>query len=161
MVLSVPNSELAPISKLGPNTKYLYQDPLFNMNSDEPSPQKRQEMRDTVAISYLSLIFQRDAVKAESMFLILLNVDDDEVSIARGREEVKKTLKPLNTQQKRNLIFCSGSRDVDMKATNIDLLVVNTGLDDLEGHHLALDLDTLYKLHSKAGLSSSVLPRYV
>ena len=43
-------------------------------------------MNHTVTISYLSLIPQRDAFLAESIPLILFDIDDVEASAARDRE---------------------------------------------------------------------------
>ena len=37
MVLCAPNSGLAPTSKLARNVKFLYQDRVFNMTSDDTS----------------------------------------------------------------------------------------------------------------------------
>ena len=93
------------------------------------------------------------------MPLILFNTDDSEIGTARGQEEVAKTIGPLET--KPELIFCPGPDQIEIETNKIDVLVVKAEFDGLEGLPLALDLDTLYYLNSKAALYTSGLPRYV
>lgn len=162
LVPSLTSSEVAPTPTIARNTKFLYQESLFNTTPKDTSSKRRKEIQHTVAIKYMSLIPRRDAFAAGNMPVILFDLNNSEGSAAtHSREEAENVRSTLKAHQRPELLFFPGPSQIATKANRIDLLAVKAALDELEGSPLTLDLETHYFLNSKAALSTSGLPRYV
>ncbi|KAL8725475.1 MAG: hypothetical protein Q9181_006406 [Wetmoreana brouardii] len=160
LLLCCVNSEIAPTSKLGRNTKYLYQESTFNTTPLDVSSDRQEEIRRLVAIKHLSVIPQYDAFVAGNMPVIFLNPDPDGLATAsnHGRKEAERTMSSLGTVQRPKLLFRDSPEQISMKANQIDVLSSKNILDGLEGLPMLVDLETHYFLKSKAALCTSGLP---
>ena len=160
LLLGVPNSEVAPNSKLARNTKYLYQDSRFSNTPETIAPKEREETEQSVAAKYLSLIPQRDAFTAGNMPVIIFEPDRSEKAFGHSKKETERTISSLTAAQRPKLLFFSDHTQIFMD-NGISRLATKMAFDEVEGLPLALDLDTHYFLNSKAALCTSGLPRYV
>lgn len=161
LVLSAANSVVAPSSQYARNTKYLYQDSTFSSTPVDVDSEQINEIQRDVAVKYLSLVPQHDAFAAGNMAVILFDLDSPGGGTPRSRNEAEKTISSLTTSQRPTLLFFPGPKHILMRENKIDFLIPKMALDELEGFPLAVNLDTLYFLNSKAALCTSGLPRYV
>jgi hypothetical protein len=163
------------------NTKFLYQDSLFNSaptsqlvdsssgitqdgdrsqaaaegNGEEGS---KQDLQKSLAMKYLSLVPQRDAFISGSTSVILFNVDQDPKQIAHDKTEAETTLAVLADEQRPELLFCLGPPHIPRRQHGIDRIAYKVALDQLDRYPLTVDLETAWFLNSKAALAGSGLP---
>ncbi|KAL9596357.1 MAG: hypothetical protein Q9179_004645 [Wetmoreana sp. 5 TL-2023] len=154
------NSEIAPTSKLGRNTKYLYQDFTFSTTPLHVSSDQQEEIRRMVAVKYLSLLPQHDTFVAGNMPVIFLNPDPDASATAsnHSRKEAERTMSSLGTVQRPKLLCYDNPEQISLKASGINVLAPKNVLDGLEGLPMVVGLETHYFLKSKAALCTSGLP---
>ncbi|KAL8706969.1 MAG: hypothetical protein Q9201_000017 [Fulgogasparrea decipioides] len=148
------NSEIAPTSKLGRNTKYLYQDFTFSTTPLHVSSDQQEEIRRMVAVKYLSLLPQHDTFVAGNMPVIFLNPDPDASATAsnHSRKEAERTMSSLGTVQRPKLLCYDNPEQISLKASGINVLAPKNVLDGLEGLPMVVGLETHYFLKSKAAL---------
>ncbi|KAL8688882.1 MAG: hypothetical protein Q9218_005312 [Villophora microphyllina] len=159
-VASVTNSEVDQTSKFIRNTKYLYQDSTFINTPIDMPPEQRQKLRRDVAVKYQSLIAQHDAFAAGNMPVIFVDpdVDSPEGAICSIEEDAERTMESLTKKQRPHVRCYAALDQISLGTIGSELLTSKAVLDGLDGMPLAVDLDTISFLNSKAALCESGLP---
>lgn len=107
LLLCVANSEVAPTSKFARNMKFLFQDSTFSNTPENISPRQREELQQTVAVKYLSLVPQRDAFAAGNMPVILFDSSSSGIAFDHSKEQAERTISSLTAVQRPKLLFFS------------------------------------------------------
>ena len=153
------SSAIALSDELPRNVKYLYQDGPFNTLPQTNSTDDENDLRKDLAMKYLSLMPQRDALACGAMPVVLFHAGAEDVE-RREQDEVavRKTLEILDERQKPRLVFCEGPGDIPVEAAEIDLMAFKIVLDGFEDLPMAVDLEKHWWVNSKEALARSVMP---